>query len=81
MIVKLLTEPHLECLSLKGGSRASSESTHVKIPHCWKSHALAHLSSETLSIRRIHVEFKGCWVVINNFIQIIMHSISNEWRA
>ena len=42
MIVKLLTEHHLEFLSLKGDCRGSSESTHVKMPHCWKSHALAH---------------------------------------
>ena len=42
MIVKLLSEHHLEFLSLKGGYRGSSESTHVKMPHCWKSHALAH---------------------------------------
>ena len=42
MIVKLLTEQHLECLSLKGGCRGSSESTHVKMPNCWKCHALAH---------------------------------------
>ena len=41
MTVKLLTEHHLEFLSLKGGCRGSSESTHVKMPHCWKSHALA----------------------------------------
>ena len=41
MIVKLLTEHHLEFLSLKGGRRGSSEATHVKKPHCWKSHALA----------------------------------------
>ena len=41
MIVKLLIEHHLEFLSLKGGRRGSSESTHVKMPHCWKSHALA----------------------------------------
>ena len=45
MIVKLLTEHHFEFLSLKGGCRGSSESTHVKIPHCWKSNALAHISS------------------------------------
>ena len=44
MIVKLLTELHLEFLSLKGDCRGSSESTHVKMPHCWKSHALAQLS-------------------------------------
>ena len=30
MIVKLLTEHHLEFLSLKGGCIGSSESTHVK---------------------------------------------------
>ena len=30
MSVKLLTEPHLEFLSLKGGCRGSSESTRVK---------------------------------------------------
>ena len=44
MIVKLLTENHLEFLSLKGGCRGSSESSHVKIPHCWKSHAMAHFT-------------------------------------
>ena len=43
MIVKLLTEHHLERPSLKGGCRDKSESTHVKMPHCWKSHALAQL--------------------------------------
>ena len=43
MIVKLLTEHHLEFLSMKGGCRGSSESTHVKMPHCWKSHALAQI--------------------------------------
>ena len=48
MIVKLLAEHHLEFLSLKGGCRGSSESTHVKMSHCWKSHALAHfLITET----------------------------------
>ena len=43
MIVKLLTEHHLEFLSLKGGCTDSSESTHVKMPRCWKSHARAHI--------------------------------------
>ena len=42
MIVKLLTEQHLQFLSLKGGCRGSSESIYVKMPHCWKSHATAH---------------------------------------
>ena len=43
MTVKLLTEHHLEFLSLKGGCTGSSESTFVKMPHCWKSHVTAHL--------------------------------------
>ena len=33
----------LEFLSLKGGYRGSSESTHVKMSNCWKSHAAAHI--------------------------------------
>ena len=43
MSAKLLTEHHLEFLSLKEGFTGLSESTHVKMPHCWKSHATAHL--------------------------------------
>ena len=43
MSVKLLTEHHLEFLSLKGDCAGSSESTLVKIPHCWKSHVMAPL--------------------------------------
>ena len=46
MSVKLLTEHHLECLSLKGGCTGSSESKLVKMPHCWKSYVVVHLSLE-----------------------------------
>ena len=38
MSVKLLTEHHLEFLSLTGCFTGSSESTLVKLPNCWKSH-------------------------------------------
>ena len=38
MSVRLLTEQHLEFLSLEGGCTGSSESTLVKMPHCWKSY-------------------------------------------
>ena len=41
MIAKLLTEHHLEFLSLTGGCRGSSESTLVIMLNCWKSHAAA----------------------------------------
>ena len=43
MSVKLLTEHHLEFLSLKGGYTGSSESTLVKMPHCWKSRFMARM--------------------------------------
>ena len=43
MTVKLLTEQHLEFLSLKGGYTGSYESTLVNMPHCWKSHVAAHI--------------------------------------
>ena len=43
MIVNVLTEHHLECLSFKGGCTGLSESTLVKMPHCRKSHVTAHL--------------------------------------
>ena len=39
MIVKLLTEHHLEFLNLKEGCKSSSETTLVKMSNCWKSHA------------------------------------------
>ena len=39
--IKLLAEHHLELLSLKGGCTCSSESTLVKMPHCWKSQGTA----------------------------------------
>ena len=43
MTVKLLTEHHLEFLSLKGGCTDSSESALIKMPHCWKSNVMAHI--------------------------------------
>ena len=43
MIVQLLTEHHLEFLSLKAGCRGSSESTLVKMSNSWKTHAAAHI--------------------------------------
>ena len=51
MNVKLLTEHRLEFLSLTGGGTGSSEFTRVgsseftrvNLPHCWKSHVMAHM--------------------------------------
>ena len=44
MSFKLLAEIHSEFLRLKGDCTCSSESTVVKIPHCWKSHVTAHMT-------------------------------------
>ena len=49
--LKLLTEHHLEFLSLKGGCTGQPESTLVKMPHCWKSHVTAHIEHKDLEIR------------------------------
>ena len=43
MRVKLLTEHHLASLSLKADCTGLSESTLVRMLHCWKSHVTAHI--------------------------------------
>ena len=43
MSVNLLSELHLEFPSLKGGCTGSSESTLVKMPHCWNSHVAIYV--------------------------------------
>ena len=55
MVVKLLTDHHLEFLSFKGGCRGSSESPHVKMPHCWKSHALVHLFVKRMQTKSLSI--------------------------
>ena len=53
MNTKLLTEHHFGSLILKGGCAGLSESIHVKMPHCWKSHVVAHFvftSKRNLSV-------------------------------
>ena len=59
MAVKLLTEHHLEFLTLKGGYTGSSESTLVKMPHCWKSHVMAHIILLVLPCSSIQ---KWAWI-------------------
>ena len=47
--VKLLTEHHLKFLSITEGYTGSSESTLVKMPHCWKSHVAAQMCKPVCS--------------------------------
>ena len=68
MSVKLLTEHHLVFQSLEGGCTGSSESTLVKMPHCWKSHVMAHFFlylDTVLNKHHISVRFD----LISNIIQ------------
>ena len=57
MTVKLLAEHSLELLSFIGGCRGSSESTLVKMPHCWKSHALAQIIDRWYSLIPLYPKF------------------------
>ena len=43
MTIKLLTEQHLQFLSLKEGCTGRSKSALVKMPHCFKSNVVAHI--------------------------------------
>ena len=52
MTVKLLTEQHFEFLNLTGGCTGSSESIHVKMPHCWKSHVTAQMLNVKMNYSR-----------------------------
>ena len=42
-LLEIMTVLQLEFLNLKVGFTVSSESTLVKMPHCWKSHIAAHV--------------------------------------
>ena len=54
MTVKLQSQHHLEFLSLKGGCIGLSESTLVKMPHCWKSHVAAHFMMFIATFNDVH---------------------------
>ena len=58
MSVELLTDHHLEFLSLIGGST----SILVKMPHCWKSHVMAHFIKQLLTTGHdCSVPVRGVW--------------------
>ena len=80
MTLRLLTEHHLEFQSLKGGCRGLSKSTHVKMPHCWKSHATTHLFVSVDDPKkyvifcglRSHCELKGKLVCIETLFRVCL---------
>ena len=81
MTVKLLTEHHLEFLGLTGGCTGSSESTLVKMPHCWKSHVTAQIMI-FFSLACIHKqsENSACFYALNQHcFQTYMSSGEFNW--
>ena len=75
MTVKLLTEHHFEFLSFKGGCTGSSESTHVKMPHCWKSQATAHNS---FSVSLIGVDLGNTSTRMSRFANYLRNLIPSN---
>ena len=69
MTIRLLTKLRLEFLSLKGGCTGSSECTLVNMPHCWKSHVVAHIRLERGLLFKVAVLQPGWW------------GIQYPWRA
>ena len=59
MIVKLLTEHHLEFLSSKGGCRGSSESKHVKLLHCTGSYILYLPKVHAKYVLPLHIKVRN----------------------
>ena len=75
MIVKLLTEHHLECLSLKGGCKCSSESTHVK---CHIVGILMHwlkysLLAKSLVLIQLLLKHEKMFSLHKDFLTYAMH--------
>ena len=56
MNIMLLTEHDLKFLSLTRGYTCLSESTLVKMPHCWKSYVAAQLFSFQTDICPIRIK-------------------------
>ena len=73
MTVKLLTELHLDFLSLKGHYTGSSESMLVKMSHCCKSHVVAQRG--TFICAHAWIFFKFC-MLITHYIRTMKMCLS-----
>ena len=79
MTVKLLRKHYLEIISLKGGCTGSSESTLVKIPHCWKSHGVAHICIVICTVCFTYVTHEHAFLHVNKvFIYIYYFNINQK---
>ena len=64
-----LTDHHLRVLRFIGVFTGSSESTLVKMPHCWKSHVMAQYH---LYLNQIRVKIMMCFCIGMNYMLILM---------
>ena len=82
MSVKLLTEYHLEFLSLKEGCIGLSESINVKMPHCWKSHVTAHIRLQLTSFLKhlIYLKLIPGLKVIKLEYSLRLKIKRNDWQ-
>ena len=81
MTVKLLTEHHLEFLSLKGDCRGSSESTLVKMTNCWKSHVEARIivKKKTTKTERVASRALVSCLCVSNVQLTWLRPKNNYW--
>ena len=80
MTVKLLKEHRLEFLSLTGGCTGSSESIHVKLPHCWKSHVTAQFTIILLLLQVMMSPHEPPVGFVDNYIRLLSDSDIGEFQ-
>ena len=78
LTLRLLTKHHLEFLNLKDGCTGSSDSTHVKMPHCWKSHVTAHIDCHFFAIRYAEVTNERSYLDQSKFTSDRYQALSQE---
>ena len=72
MTIKPLTEHHLELLSFKRGCTSSSESTLVKMPHCWKSHVVTHIHIKNINdICTLDIKHDIIWTLTRENLSLV----------
>ena len=64
MTLRPLNKHHLEFLRLKGDCKGSSESVHVKMPHCWK-HIIFNFKSVNFNCKLVADILLQIWLEIS----------------
>ena len=75
MNVKVLTEHFFEFLNLTGGCTGSCESSLVKMPHCLKSHVVAHIVHRQKRIQKTPPA-RSC--VLSTYSSVVRNSFKKQ---